>query len=328
MRTVPTIVLLAVLGACTAITPARLAPEPLSAVTVRDGKETDRPRVAGGEGLPEVIDDFLARSPSWPRDTSLLALAEGGATTAEAPPQSTAGSKADLAKKTQNPISDLISLPIQNNTGFNYGYDNDVQNVTNIQPVYPVSLNENWNLINRAILPVIYQPAPVPGVSSDFGLGDTLYTGFFSPKDSGKVIWGIGPTVLIPTSTGNTLGAGEWGLGASAVALTIRDRWVFGALIANVWSFEGSVNSLTLQPFVNYNLPKGWYLSSVPIITANWEAPSGEQWTVPLGGGVGKITKIGKQPINLQVQAFYNVDHPSVGPEWTLRFQIQFLFPK
>lgn len=237
--------------------------------------------------------------------------------------------KAALAKQAQNPIASLISLPIQNNTGFNFGYDNGIQNTTNIQPVYPVALGENWNLINRLVLPLIYQSAPVPEASSDFGLGDSVYTAFFSPSGSGKWTWGVGPVVLIPTSTDTTyLGAGEWGLGAAAIALKTDGNWVYGTLISNVWSFEGGVNLLTFQPFVNYNLPNGWYLSTVPIITANWNASGGDQWTVPLGGGVGKIAKIGKQPVNLQVQAFYHVARPSGAAEWSLRLQIQFLFPK
>ena len=163
--------------------------------------------------------------------------------------------------------------------------------------------------------------------SSDFGLGDTTFTAFFSPRES-KPIWGVGPVALIPTSTGPTLGAGEWGLGASAVVLAMSGPWVVGAIVSNVWSFEGSVNSFLLQPFINYNMADGWYLSSAPIVTANWEATSGNQWTVPVGGGVGKIFKIGKQPMNAQIQAFYNVEHPSGGPEWQLRLQLQFLFPK
>ena len=106
------------------------------------------------------------------------------------------------------------------------------------------------------------------------------------------------------------------------------DPWVIGGLVNNVWSFDGSVNSFLFQPFINYNLKRGWYVTSSPIVTADWEAASSEQWTVPVGGGVGRITRIGKQPINLQFQAFYNVEHPAAGPEWSIRFQIAFLFPK
>jgi len=237
-------------------------------------------------------------------------------------------SDSDLAKAAQNPVADMISLPLQNNTNFNLGPGNDAQNILNIQPVIPVKLNEQWNLITRTILPVVHQPALTPAGSSDFGLGDTTVTAFLSPRKSTKPIWGVGPVALVPTSTGSTLGAGEWGLGASGVVLVMSGPWVVGGLVSNIWSFEGSVNSFLVQPFVNYNLANGWYLSSAPIVTANWEATSGNRWTVPVGGGAGKIFKIGKQPMNAQIQAFHNVEHPSGGPEWQLRLQLQFLFPK
>lgn len=239
-------------------------------------------------------------------------------------------SSEDLAKKTQNPVSDLISLPFQNNINFDVGPGNDVQNVLNIQPVVPVKLTAAWTLINRAIAPVIYQPELVAGQGSEFGLGDINYTGFLSPSDSGEVIWGVGPVVSFPTATDSQLGPRRWGLGASAVALTMPGRWVVGGLINNVWSVGGSdrpdVNQMLLQPFVNYNFEGGWYLSAAPIVTANWEASSSQRWTVPIGGGGGKIFRIGKQPMNAQVQAFYNLEHPDLGPEWTLRLQLQFIF--
>jgi hypothetical protein len=113
--------------------------------------------------------------------------------------------------------------------------------------------------------------------------------------------------------------------------LKMQGRWVYGALVNNVWSVGGSgqnVNKAVIQPFVNYNFDKGWYISSVPIITADWEAKSGDKWTVPLGGGIGRLFKIGNQPVNFQVQAFGNVIRPEFGPDWQLRVQLQFLFPK
>jgi len=233
-----------------------------------------------------------------------------------------------LAKATQNPVADLISVPLQNNFNFPVGPGDDLQWVCNIQPVWPINLNEDWNLITRTILPVIYQPSLAPGLDSEFGLGDTTFSAFLSPAKSGKLIWGAGPVILIPTSTADVLGAGQWGLGPSAVALQMSGPWVYGALVNNVWSFEGDVNSFLLQPFVNYNLPGGWYVGSAPIITANWKAPSGEEWTVPIGVQGGKITRLGKLPVNLQLGVFYNVERPAGGPDWNLRLQIQFLFPK
>jgi hypothetical protein len=242
-------------------------------------------------------------------------------------------SKEALAKAAQNPVADLISLPLQNNTNFGVGPGDDVQNVLNIQPVMPVELSENWNLITRTIAPVIYQPELVPGYGSEFGLGDINTTLFLSPAKPGKIIWGVGPVFSFPTASDRVLGTDKWSAGPSAVVLTIRGPWVVGALANNLWSYAGDddrkdVNQFLLQYFINYNLPKGWYISSAPIITANWKADSGNKWIVPFGGGIGKIFRIGKQPVNAQVQAFYNAVKPDNGPDWTLRLQLQFLFPK
>jgi hypothetical protein len=227
----------------------------------------------------------------------------------------------------------LISLPLQNNTNFGVGPGNDVQNVLNIQPVIPVKLSTKWNVITRTIAPVIYQPELLPGTGSEFGLGDINTTLFLSPAESGKIIWGLGPVFSFPTASDRVLGTDKWSAGPSAVALTIRGPWVVGALANNLWSYAGDddredVNQFLMQYFINYNLPEGWYISSAPIITANWKADSGNKWTVPFGGGIGKIFRIGKQPMNAQVQAFYNVAKPDNGPDWTLRLQLQFLFPK
>ncbi len=236
----------------------------------------------------------------------------------------------ELARAAQNPVASMISLPFQNNTNFGFGPRDKTQNIMNIQPVLPFELNEDWNLITRTIVPVISQPAFTPAQDREFGLGDTVFTAFLSPKDSGEWIWGVGPALLLPTSTDDRLGAGEWGAGPSAVVLTIRGPWVVGSLFSNVWSFTGDeqVNLFTWQPFVNYNLDDGWYLTSAPLITANWEADSDDTWTVPLGGGVGKIFRIGNQPMNVSAAVYYNVEKPDFGADWQMRVQVQFLFPK
>ena len=237
----------------------------------------------------------------------------------------------DLAKAAQNPVGDLISLPFQNNMNFDVGPADRTQNVLNIQPVWPIALSKNWNFITRTIVPVISQPAP--GSERTNGLGDINFTGFFSPKQPGKIIWGVGPTLVFPTATDDVTGTDKWSAGPSVVVLTMPGQWVIGALVSNVWSFSGDderadVNSFLMQYFVNYNLPDGWYLTSSPIITANWEAESGEQWTVPFGGGIGRVFRIGRQPINMQTQVFYNVETPTNGAKWQWRLQVQLLFPK
>jgi hypothetical protein len=239
---------------------------------------------------------------------------------------------ADLAKATQNPLASMISLPFQNNTNFGIGPGDDTQNILNIQPVMPFGLNDNWNFITRTIIPVISQPGITPGDSRTFGLGDTTFTGWMSPKNSGKWIWGAGGALVIPTSTDSDLGNGEWALGPSVVLLTMPGKWVIGSLFSNIWSIDtdnnDDINFFTWQYFINYNMKDGWYLVSAPIITANWEANSDNTWTVPFGGGVGKIFRIGKLPLNGQVSGYYNVEKPDSGADWQLRIQLQLLFPK
>ena len=238
----------------------------------------------------------------------------------------------DLAKQTQNPVADLISLPFQNNTYFGTGPDGKTQNVLLIQPVIPVSLNEDWNLINRPIFPLINQPAFTPDQDREFGLGNIQYQGFFSPKDpvNGWIL-GFGPYFEFPTNTDDQLGTDNWSAGPAIVALQMKGHWVYGGLFTHLWSYAGpdpQVNLSGFQPIVNYNLEDGWYLNYSPVISYNWAADSGNAWTVPVGGGVGKVFHIGKQPVNAKVAAYYMVESPDNGPDWQLQLQLQFLFPK
>jgi len=238
----------------------------------------------------------------------------------------------ELAKAAQNPIANMISLPLQNNTNLNIGPDDATQNILNVQPVYPFSLNDDWNVITRTIVPITSNPDALTGDGRIDGIGDTTFTAFFSPKNS-EITWGVGPILVMPTASNDALGSDKWSAGLSAVALAMPGRWVVGGVISNVWSFAGSgtnkINFFTLQPFINYNFDGGWYATTAPIITANWEADSDHKWTVPLGGGFGKIFKIGQQPINAQLSLYNNVVTPDdFGAQWQVRAQIQFLFPK
>jgi hypothetical protein len=258
----------------------------------------------------------------------VLAVGVGLASPASAQEQSTE----ELAKKAQNPIADLISLPFQSNTNFGVGPFHSPQEILNIQPVIPISINPDWNLITRWITPVISQPKLSPTGNEQFGIGDLNPSLFFSPAKPAEIIWGVGPTFLLPTATDQNLGNHRWGAGPSVVVLTIQGHWLFGALANNIWSFastgKGSnVNQMLIQPFVNYNFPDGWYLTSSPVITADWLA-DGRKWTVPVGGGFGRLFKLGEQPINTQVQVFYNVTTPRGGAKWQARLQMQLLFPK
>ena len=244
-------------------------------------------------------------------------------------------SKEELAKLSQNPVANLISVPFQNNTNFNYGPLDETQNILNIEPVIPVTLNKDWNLITRTIFPLLWQPGMVPGQDTTFGLGDMQFSAFLSPSDPHGWIWGAGVIAQLPTHTDSNLGNNNWGLGPTAVVLRLQkdNPWVYGMLINNVWSLDTSstapsYNNFLLQPFVNYNLPGGTYINSVPIITANWEADSGNQWTVPVGAGIGHIFHLGRLPVNAQIGGYYGIIRPDNGPTFQLRVQVQFMFPK
>jgi hypothetical protein len=247
-----------------------------------------------------------------------------------------------LRNAAQNPVASLISVPIQENFNFNIGPANRTQNVLNIQPVIPLSVSQNWNLIVRWIMPVVYQPLPVPQplvppvqTTGVYGLGDMNPTFFLVPKKS-KIIWGVGPTFVLPTATNTTfLGQGKLSIGPAVVVLVQPKPWTIGFLANNVWSVAGhsnldksAVNQFLFQWFVNYNMKKGWYLTTSPIITANWRATGDNVWMVPFGGGVGRIMKLGFQPVNISAQFYGNAVHPAGTSPWGLRLQFVLLFPK
>ena len=231
-----------------------------------------------------------------------------------------------------NPVSMMVKVPFQNDFNFGVGPNRVTQYTLDLEPIVPFALNGDWNLITRTIIPITSQPSAGRGQASVAGLGDVNPSIFLSPATRGHQFWGLGPTFTFPTGTSPPLTSGQWSLGPSAVYLATPGRWMVGAVANQQWSVAGwrdrNVNSTYIQPMVIYHLNQGWYLVSVPVITADWEADSGNRWTVPVGGGAGKIVKLGKQPLNLQLQAFYNVERPHDGPDWQLRFQILFLFPK
>ncbi len=238
----------------------------------------------------------------------------------------------DLAKKSQNPIGNLISVPFENNTSFGSGSENAVVNSLTLKPVYPVNLGK-LTLINRAILPIIYQEERVKGEGSEFGLGDFTYQALFTPAKPGKLIWGIGPAFIFPTNTDDRLGVDKWSAGPAVIVLAKPGPWLVGSLIQNFMSFAGDddapdVNLFSLQYFVNYNFEGGWYLSSTPTITADWETDSDDRWTVPSGGGVGRLVRFGKQPVDFKLQVFGNAVKPDGAADLELQFQVKFLFPK
>jgi hypothetical protein len=237
-------------------------------------------------------------------------------------------SKEELAKAAQNPIANMVSVPFLNSTNFGLGPDGDrTANLFNIQPVIPFF---EGRLITRTILAIPTNPVYTEESGTQTGFGDILFSAFFAPKSKG-LTWGIGPAISFPTG-GDNFGSGKWAAGPSLVALAMPGKWVVGGVINNVWSFAGDedrtdVNFMTFQPFINYNLPK-FYLTCAPIITANWMAESGNQWTVPLGLGAGKLVKLGgKLPVNLNANYFYNVVTTEPGPQWQIRVLAAVLLP-
>ena len=245
----------------------------------------------------------------------------------------------DVRAAAQNPVASMYSIPFK--FTFDNGAANGDANILSINPVIPFTVAD-WNLVNRFLIPMADvdgpisglppNPSPIPGNGAS-GLGDINWSLYFSPVKYDKVIWGVGPSLSMPTASNDQLGTGKWSLGATAVALT-QPKWgSFGILGRQLWSVGGdsdrrNVNQTLLEPFGMYNLEKGWYLMTDMIVTANWEADSKNRWTVPFGGGVGRVFKIGDQPVNTNLQAYYNVGRPDGAPEWSLSFVWTFLFPR
>jgi len=239
--------------------------------------------------------------------------------------------EADLAQKLANPVADLISVPIQSNIDFGVGPGDGTVWRTNIQPVIPFSISEDWNVISRTILPVVDQEglAAAGDALDASGLGDITQSFFFSPKESSP-IWGVGPVLLIPSATDDLLGGEKWGIGPTAVILKQEGPWTFGALANHLWDVAGDdsragVNATFLQPFVSYITPTKTTFTINTETTYDWQ---NDQWIVPANLVVSQLFKIGEQPVQAFVGARYYVETPNGGPEWGLRFGLTFLFPK
>jgi hypothetical protein len=251
---------------------------------------------------------------------------------------------AELAKKLANPVASLISMPIQNNWDFGIGSANAMRYTANIQPVIPFSLSQDWNLITRTIVPVIYAEAPVKGGTDQAGLGDIVQSFWLSPKaptDSGW-IWGAGAVMLYPSGT-DGLSANQWGAGPTALALKQVNGWTFGMLANHLWSYastgghstsdagdasdgsDAEVNATFLQPFVSYTTKTSTTFGLNTESTYDW---SHSQWTVPLNASVSQLIRVGKQPVQLSLGVKYYAERPLGGPDWGLRFAITLLFPK
>jgi hypothetical protein len=268
--------------------------------------------------------------PALAQDTNAPAEMQPQAASSDAD-QSSGNEMADIAKKLNNPVASLISVPFQNNVDFKIGPNNGTQYKLNIQPVIPISISENWNVISRTILPYIYQH-DVIGTTTQSGLGDTTESLFFSPKKPafGSLIWGVGPDLYIPTATESLLGAEKWGAGPTAVALVQTHGFTYGALMNHIWSFAGNsgranISSTYMQPFLSYTTKTYTSVTLNTESTYNWE---NYQWTVPINLMLTQVIKIGHQPISLQVGGRYYAQRPAGGPTWGLRLNITLIFPK
>jgi hypothetical protein len=238
-----------------------------------------------------------------------------------------------LAKQLANPVAALISVPLQLNwdTGLAANGLGD-KFLLNVQPVIPVSLNEKWNVISRTIVPLAAQSNVVPGDNHQSGLGDTIQSLFFSPKQPiGGWILGAGPAILLPTATDSALGNGKWGLGPTVVALKqTPGAWTVGALWSHIWSVAGSSNrpdlsSTSFQPFLSKGLGKGLTAGVNLESSYDWE---GRHWVVPMNLTASKVTKLGGQLVSIGGGVRYYFEAPTGGPNWGLRFTFTLLFPK
>lgn len=238
--------------------------------------------------------------------------------------------EADLAKQIQNPLASVVTLPFQVNWNQNVGeFDRTIANL-NFQPVIPFP-GEKWNLVSRSIIP--YLSVPIGEEAAQTGFGDLTTVLYASPARPGKVIWGVGPAAVLPTSSNpERLGSGKVSLGPSAVFFMGPGNWTLGAVAWQVWSVAGqadreSVSAFTAQWFVNYNFGKGWVLGTAPIITCDWKASSGDECTIPWGAQMSKILMFGSRPVNLLVGYYHNSERPDGGAENQVRMQLNLIYP-
>ncbi|MBB4843820.1 hypothetical protein HNP55_002343 [Paucibacter oligotrophus] len=239
----------------------------------------------------------------------------------------------DLAKATANPIADLVSLPLQSNWDRKIGVEGGTQYTLNVQPVIPVRLGEDWNLITRSILPLQRQPALQAGQGDAWGLGDVVASQFFSPRNSGAMVWGLGPVFMLPTASKDRLGTGKWSLGPTGVMLVQSGPWTYGGLANHLVSVGGDsarsrVRATFLNPFVSYRMGQGWSATFAPEYSYNWEAASGQRETLPLIFLIAKVSTLGQQPISLSLGYKHYVKAPNEQLDNGFRLVLSFLFPK
>ncbi len=243
--------------------------------------------------------------------------------------QSTSISIEDLAKQRENPLSELTSFSVQTTLGFPAGPNRQASYGADLQPVTPFHLAPDWNLVTRTTIPTLAQVPLSSEQGRSFGIGDVSQIFAITPSHPGPLIWGAGPALSYPTASTANFGSGKWSGGPALIVLIMPGDMVIGALAHHVWSFAGAssrdrVNLLTLEPFIYYNFADGSYITSNPTITANWIAAGRERWTVPVGGGIGRLFTSRDLAIDAQVGIYYNVMRPSHASDWQFRFDVSF----
>jgi len=247
-------------------------------------------------------------------------------------PSSTNADAQELAQQLQNPVASLISVPFQSNWDFGLGPTGDGSRyLMNMQPVIPFSLNEEWNLISRTIVPFVSQQ-DVVGNSMQTGLSDTVQSLFLSPEDPsryGGLIWGVGPVLELPTATSRYTGNQQFGMGPTVVLLKQEHGFTYGILANHIWSMVGLedrpyVNNTFLQPFLSYTTSTSTSFTVNSESTYDWRTG---QWTIPLNFMVAQVFKLGDQPMSIQVGGRYYADRPEQGPDWGLRLVVTLLLP-
>ena len=239
----------------------------------------------------------------------------------------------EAARKAQNPFADKISLSLTSRLSFNSepptgtGYEFDLQSLL------PTRLGDNWRILHRPFLPVLHEAGTAAGEGGTLGLGDFTYQAIVTPNKNSTIIWGIGPALVIPTATNSRLGNGQWSAGPALGLASQPGNWSLAAVAANTWSFAGdstrdSINQLSFELWVDYNLKAGWYVGYEPQLSADWKASPGERWLVPMGGGVGKAVALGRQDAVLSAFCYRNIARPTGTPVWQFQFGVQFQFVK
>ncbi len=241
----------------------------------------------------------------------------------------------ELSKEAEDPVTRLLTLPLRYEAGFDDGAYGATKSTFEIdQAVLPFRLDEDWALITRTKLPAISQPPKKFGDHWEFGLSNGYTTFFLSPEHGDGFYWGAGPVIYYPSATNTALGINKWGSGPS-VAFLKKDAsaWVWGVVANNIWSFGGPphssdrTNSLLLNPFLSYHFGDGWSVGTSPNVTADWVSNPGQQWTVPIGGGVAKLFRFGQRPVKLSLDTYYNAVRPQADHQaWFIQLTILFLF--